>query len=41
VSRRWPGPLALAEAGASAGLNLLFDRYRYRVGDQEDAPVRG
>jgi hypothetical protein len=23
VSRRWPGPLALAEVGASAGLNLL------------------
>jgi len=32
VQRRWPGPLALAEAGASAGLNLLFDRYRYRLG---------
>jgi hypothetical protein len=35
VQRRWPGPLALAEAGASAGLNLLFDRYRYRLGGEE------
>jgi len=35
VQRHWPGPLALAEAGASAGLNLLFDRYRYRLGGDE------
>lgn len=44
VRRRWPGPIALVEAGASAGLNLLFDHYRYRVGDRDlpgsaDSPV--
>ncbi len=27
-------PLVLSEVGASAGLNLQFDRYRYQLGDQ-------
>ncbi|WP_250029424.1 DUF2332 domain-containing protein [Paractinoplanes maris] len=30
-----PQPLALIEVGASAGLNLYPDRYRYRYGDVE------
>jgi hypothetical protein len=34
VCRRAPGrPLALVEIGASAGLNLLWDRYDYDYGD--------
>ncbi|HMN74324.1 MAG TPA: DUF2332 family protein [Rhodoblastus sp.] len=38
-------PLALYELGASAGLNLLFDRYAYDLGDgrkwgDADSPVR-
>lgn len=37
VHCRWPGPLALAEVGASAGLNLLFDHYHYRLNDLQTA----
>lgn len=37
-------PLRVLEVGASAGLNLHFDRFRYEAGDQAfgpaDAPVR-
>lgn len=31
LTKRWPGPISLVEIGASAGLNLLFDRYTYRT----------
>ncbi|TIS58619.1 DUF2332 family protein [Mesorhizobium sp.] len=44
VAREADLPLDLCEIGASAGLNLLFDRFHYRYGDAEwgDAasPVR-
>lgn len=33
ISAQTGMPLALFELGASAGLNLLFDRYCYRLGD--------
>ena len=33
VAERVGSPLALVEVGASAGLNLLFDRYAYDYGD--------
>jgi hypothetical protein len=36
VQRRWPGPFALVEIGASAGLNLLFDQYDYRLDGDGD-----
>ena len=32
VAARARRPLAMIEAGASAGLNLLFDRYGYEYG---------
>jgi hypothetical protein len=34
VERRSDTPLALIEVGASAGLNLLYGRYRYRFGER-------
>ncbi len=43
VAARVDGPLALVELGPSAGLNLLFDRYRYdydgRIVGSPDSPV--
>jgi hypothetical protein len=43
VAARVDGPLALVELGSSAGLNLLFDRYRYdyggRVVGAPDSPL--
>ena len=43
LARETDLPLHLHEIGASAGLNLLFDRFRYRYGEagwgEEDAPV--
>jgi hypothetical protein len=39
-----PGPVHLIEVGASAGLNLRFDKYGYRLGDRRygdlDSPVQ-
>jgi hypothetical protein len=35
IARETGLPLALAEIGSSAGLNLFFDRFRYRYGDAE------
>jgi len=44
IARRFPGrPLVTSEPGASAGLNMNLDRYRYRLGalawGDPDAPV--
>ncbi|MGH2805168.1 MAG: DUF2332 family protein, partial [Thermoleophilaceae bacterium] len=38
VARRTGLPLRLLEVGASAGLNLRFDRYRYQLGERRWGP---
>lgn len=40
VARRSAAPLALLEVGASAGLNLLPDRYAFRIGDRDAGDQR-
>jgi hypothetical protein len=39
VRRHWAGAIALVEIGASAGLNLLVDRYAYDVGGHRSGPT--
>lgn len=41
VARQSDGPLAIVELGASAGLNLNWDRYRYSYGDRDPIGDRG
>ena len=42
IAARFPGmPLVLSEIGASAGLNLMWDRYAYHLGDRHFAPAVG
>ena len=40
VAARYDLPMALYELGASAGLNLVLDRYGYRLGDREAGDMR-
>ena len=35
VARTFEKPLRLSEIGSSSGLNLLWDQYSYRLGDQD------
>jgi hypothetical protein len=39
IARRTRRPLRLLEVGASAGLNLRFDSYRYELGDERWGPA--
>lgn len=39
IARRTRLPLRLLEVGASAGLNLRFDSYRYELGDERWGPA--
>lgn len=39
IARAVRGPFDLVELGPSAGLNLLWDRYRYRYGDATWGPL--
>ncbi|MFI9274604.1 DUF2332 domain-containing protein [Kitasatospora sp. NPDC052896] len=41
IAAHWSGPLALLEIGASAGLNLHFDDYGYRLGNRLVQPKDG
>jgi hypothetical protein len=41
IAELWPGPVALLEIGASAGLNLALDAYTYRVAGREIGPAGG
>lgn len=41
VAQRFAKPLRLLEIGASAGLNQVWDRFRYRLGESPDSPTWG